>query len=759
MFILSLLFAAFFLTTPLAAEGTIQPKVENLDGKDVVVRVYKKWQQDPAAFEIAILQVTDRKIQFDFDDVNDSAVVTVFGQDQQNEMIQQVIGDRIFGWAYKKGLEFHLPEKAQSRQSDFWWTFNDALADPIPNVPVEIYLIHEQRSVLIEQGKTDSQARLRLPFCLGYGEAILRVGRRTFGYGTAGLRFVVSHPDYGMAVVDVYSRDEDNHSHTIFIPAVPLGSEADLRSIWGVVVDPQNNPVSGLLIRATGLYPLGADWVGHIPDQSYAVITDEQGQFRLYLPTREDSEEIGTLIPPKSEYYVLIKPPKGLGLVPYKGRILNGRETIITLERAGYFRTFAFEDEKGPIRDQDQLRQISLFIKRPGKPQLWFKYDDWKAGGMFPLGTYEAMMNEPQEYKFEPIEVTADSHEQLVFHVPSGKLYCGQVVDGITDEPIEGAFVIDMDGMCSQRNLSMLTSEQWDALYALPAAVSAFDKAFRQILRPVDNCYSFSKIVRTDRDGWFEMTVPPKRAFYAFAVFEENHLSVFIPEDWAKPDDKGYIEVPITKLFPAAKVIVDPWIEGWHSHMHLTLWPKWIIDKNDNPDWVQDFLAGCKKDWGMGIRKEYCLKPNKGQSFYVPVGLNLQLQLRMPYNKEWSAITIAESINLQQGQTLDLGRRMIQPAVKVFVDVISTAGNPVEGVPVAALCRYGETTHNTDENGIAQFDLARYSKGEFVVQYYEDDPNQMYLREAVPYEIAGEEDAGCVYTLSISDDMLYYLFK
>lgn len=771
IFILSLLFAIVFFSAPVGAkkaavpserfgsrQGRTKQKVEDLDGKDLVVRLYNNWQEAPASFEKATVEVNGRTVRFDFNDVDDSAVVAFFGEDQEDEAIRQLIGDRIYGWDYKKGLEFSLPEKPPSERPDFWWTFNDALGNPIPNATVEIYLTDEERQILVGQGKTDSQAQLKLPFCLGHGESVLRVGKASFCYGTVQPRFVVSHPEYGMAVVNVYPDHEGNSPHTIFIPAVPPGSEADRRSIWGVVVDLDNNPVSGILIQATCVYPLGADLVCGIPRQRCSVPTDEQGRFRLYLPTKKDNEKIGTLIPPKSEYYVMIKPPKRLGLLPFKGKIPNGRETIITLERAGYFRTFVFEDEKGPIADTNQLRQITLYIERPGKSKLWFKYDDFKAGGLSPPGTYEARMNSAHGYKFEPIEVTADSPEQLVFKLQPSKLYYGQVVHGITGEPMPRAFVIDMGGICSQRNLSMLTPEQWDALHNLPPNPLAKDEGVAQLQKA--NCYSFTKLVRTDDNGWFEMTVPPKRDFYAFVVFHEGYLSVFVRNDKFEQDSNGDVAVRVTKLFPAAKVIVEPWVEGWSRGL-LGIWPKWIINKDDNPDWVLDILAGCEKGLTKGIREDFALRPNKPQSFYVPAGLNLQIQLRFPHVKNLSPITIAERVNLQQGETLDLGRQEIQLVVKVFVKVMDPTGSPVEGLPVTALSsRYGGVTHNTDENGVAQFDMAEYSQGEFVVEYDGgDDPDAMHLREAIPYEIAGPEDANSIYTLQVSDEMLYQLFK
>jgi hypothetical protein len=96
----------------------------------------------------------------------------------------------------------------------------------------------------------------------------------------------------------------------------------------------------------------------------------------------------------------------------------------------------------------------------------------------------------------------------------------------------------------------------------------------------------------------------------------------------------------------------------------------------------------------------------------------------------------------------------------VFAEVLNSAGQPIEGVPVTAVSRYGKKISNTDEDGIALFYLARDAAGEFVVEYKQgDEPGALDLREAIPYEIARPEDANIVYTLQVSDEIIYHLFK
>ena len=113
---------------------------------------------------------------------------------------------------------------------------------------------------------------------------------------------------------------------------------------------------------------------------------------------------------------------------------------------------------------------------------------------------------------------------------------------------------------------------------------------------------------------------------------------------------------------------------------------------------------------------------------------------------------------MQQGETYDLGRHTFQSALKVSVKVVDFTAEPVEGVPVSNKSgdRYWGVAHNTDENGIARFNVCSYSRGEFGVSYHED---QLHLRETIPYEIGGPNDANSVYTLQISDEMLEHLFK
>jgi hypothetical protein len=129
-------------------------------------------------------------------------------------------------------------------------------------------------------------------------------------------------------------------------------------------------------------------------------------------------------------------------------------------------------------------------------------------------------------------------------------------------------------------------------------------------------------------------------------------------------------------------------------------------------------------------------------------------------NSQWCPIII-EDIQSKQGQVLDLGRRDFQPALKVTLKVVDSKGEPVEGVGVSCLDEAGLFWGQnviTDEDGVAIANVPPRSKGEFIISYY-DSVTKTDLREGVTYEVAGEEDTGKRFTLQITDEMLYQLFK
>lgn len=296
----------------------------------------------------------------------------------------------------------------------------------------------------------------------------------------------------------------------------------------------------------------------------------------------------------------------------------------------------------------------------------------------------------------------------------------------------------------------MITEEQWQTLHALPTDPCIYDPA----IAPLRNIYGLTKITRTDEQGRFQMSFRPGGELYGFVAFEENYLGLLHRKHALKPDENRYAQVPPMKLFPAATVLIEPLVE----EKHVSIWPRWLIDENNNPTWVSEFLATDDRRESL-FTYDRLLDPNEVHSIYVPAGLNLCIKLDTPYDRKWCPIHIPQIINLTQGEVLDLGRYIFEPAIKVSVKVTNSMGELVEGVPVRMLLdsKVWSLAHNTDETGIARFYVAPHSKGEFGVTYHGKD--KVHLKESIPFQIGGEQDEGREFVLQLSDELLYQLFK
>jgi len=568
-----------FMRVPGKFEGGKGEEAQELDGREVAVRLYKDWRAEPAAFEKVLIRLKGSAVNFDlikFDsnDVRNSTVVAVFGEDQRDVNVAEAMGDCIYAEPYKKGLTFSVVPYGRFGDSEGTVVFHNAfdanaaaempdwnfgrgkpvaIGKPIPEAEVEIFLraYRGPRGPRIQVGRymLDEQGSLPVPCTRG---------------SLNWFEFIVSHPDYGTAWVGYRVHES---VRIISLPLVRRDSVAGQRAIWGTIVDPQGNPVAGAIVECSSVRTLGEGLIGAM-NGSCKVVSDANGFFTFYMPNRKRRDDRGLLIPPKSRYHVKIEAPKELELVPYVGGIMNGQETLITMERAGYFHTFVFEDGTGQITDPSRLKTINLVIDQEEGSRLNFGYDDWKNGGMFPLGTYQAAMDYSMGAQFEPLEVNEASPEELIFKLQESIIYHGRVVEAFTDEPMQGAFVI---GMCGTKegNLSRITSEQWEVLHELPNDPCAGDKA----LKPIDRIYEFSKAVRTDEDGRFEMSFRPGGKLYGFVAFEEDYLGVMHRKHALEPDENRRVEVPVIKLYPAAKVIIEPRVEG----EHISIWPRWLV--------------------------------------------------------------------------------------------------------------------------------------------------------------------------------------
>jgi len=718
-------------------EGRVRELAEETQAaRQVVIRLYNDWQSDQRAYRLISVPLSGLSLSFDavkeaFPGISDSAAVVVSGKQQKDETVAAVMGDSVCAERYQKGKRLSIWPRRSGTKGSTLWTLADALGDPVPKVSVDIFVRGAQQEdpcVYLHTATTNEQGQFEVPDLNG-----------ALGF----FSFAISDPNYGVCRIDRYLHDQRD----LVVPLVPRAAEAFERSIHGIVVDPEGNPVGGAVIECYNIRTLGEGLINALHGWTYKSLTDEKGVFSLYLPNENLRNERGYLIPPKSKYHVRIEAPKELGLMPYVEPIENGQNAVIVLERGGRFRTFTFEDANGPITDPRKLQYIGLTIDQPDGSRVSLRYNDFKNGGIFPPGEYHATLRGIEDCDFEPMTVNEQSPDELIFKLPENILYHGRIVHGLMGEPMPGAFVIGYASK-GQGNLSMITSRQWEALHALPSDPCLTDPA----VKPVCEIYGVKKIVRTDEQGHFQMSFQPGE-IYGFIAFEENYLGLQHRRHALVPDKNRRAEVPVMKLYPSATVL----IEACADAERISIWPRWIIDQNDNSVWVRGFLAADDRKESL-FTYDAWIEQNKVQSFHVPAGLNLRVKLDTPYDSQWCPIEIPTAIHLAQGQVLDLGRHQFKPALEVRVQVVNSRGRAIEGVPVRVL-RNGNTwsvPHNTDESGVVRFYVAPNSQGEFGVLYHED--GGVHLNETIPYTIGSDEDSGRQFTLQLSDEMLNFLF-
>jgi hypothetical protein len=330
-------------------------------------------------------------------------------------------------------------------------------------------------------------------------------------------------------------------------------------------------------------------------------------------------------------------------------------------------------------------------------------------------------------------------------------IYTGRVVHGITGEPFAGAYVITM-GSISSKRLEDITPDEWAAIHELGDDIPVNDPA----VSPIGKTYGLGEIARTDIDGYYTIAPRPGKNFYTFLAFEENFIPVsrrvYPPKGGASTE----VTVPTLKLYAAGKILLEACVD----EKHVSICPKWIIDKAASPPWINDLLK-IEDGRTSFVRYKGWIEQNEPHHVFVPAGATLRLQLRMPYDDQWSPFITEESFNLGHGEVLDIGRIDLKPALKVYVKVVDTAGEPVEGVPVRKLVgNTGSVAHNTDENGRVMFHVPPYSQGKFYVSYYgQAEEGGIRLKEELPYQIMGKKDSDSEFVFGLSDEILYHLFK
>ena len=475
--LLCLLAAVAGLGAAAGADESAQVK-----GASVVVRLHKNWDllnsrsenwllalEEPEPFETVTLEVKEESGVLDFPALPDArpgkTVVVILPEDQSDPIIRQVLGESILANVYSPGLTFMLRDNG-ARAAQRRMEIVDATGQPMAGATVEVYLSDYRNPTKVRVRSVVLDAKGSMP--------AVRMENRYI----TGITLVVSDPNYGAAMVQ---HAQNCCSGDVFtVPLVKAGSEAYEYSFHGVAVDPDGRPVPGVLLASTYAIAAGGTNVGLVGSLTTYSLTDTEGRFLFYRRLDKNKTELSEL-PATAKYVVSVQPPEGLCLMPCDLRISPGEEARVVLERPDvYLRRFSFEDANGVVGEPNVLEQVCVLIERQGKPTLRVIYHLLKDGIALPLGTYKVDPYGVTIPEFEPIEVTAESPEQLVFRPKSTTaiVYSGRVVNGITGEPMAGAFV-GVGGLVDKR---ALMAEHWQRLESLGAVTAHFSNSPRLIL-------------------------------------------------------------------------------------------------------------------------------------------------------------------------------------------------------------------------------------------------------------------------------------
>ncbi|MEN6625082.1 MAG: hypothetical protein ABFD69_02520 [Candidatus Sumerlaeia bacterium] len=666
---------------------------QNLAGHKVVVRRYSRLAANPAAYEGVVVDIKPDGIGLEPGQIPDAGALVLTAPDQKDPDVAALLQGGVFSAAYRDGqvdTGSGFAPLAQRRPTlaDFGVdgettivrkTVLDAFGKPIIGAAVEIGLEHGKDGGGPVMPGTPSDIAGGIEFF------------STRGFYRS-VRIAISHERYGAAL---FANADDAK-----LPLVADDDPAAPRALSGIIFDSAGKPAAGALIKLSHLRAPGMGLINAA--YGCAALSGRDGRFRIYPLVKGKRAEDADLVPPGSTYHISVELPSDPGQPPLAFQPRSGADAEIRLTSGDRVRRFSFVDANGAAFDPARIQNV--IIRGPSQSQR-YAFSDAARGMRFLPGTYEASLTPAP--KFEPVTIDSKSPETIVFRVAGSIAYEGRVIDAITSRPLAGALVYIMTMQVSE-NWHDLTAQQWEAIHRLPAEPGIDAAALAPMRaggRPV--------VARTGPDGRYRITAPAGMAVHSLGAVEENYLNVQQPVHAARPDEKGVVAVADFGLVPAAVVTVS--VIG-PDGARVTVIARWVADAASLPPRWKESLFSDR----IGSRVIYpYMHGGASGSIPVPAGIPLGLTLRPPTRSHLAPVRIAGPIQLNPGQTRDLGEVKAVAMALGTVQVLGPDAMPIEGLPVRAVTvengkRMGGLACNTDAQGLAFLDVEPGSRGLFV---------------------------------------------
>ncbi len=733
---------------------------EVLKGRNAYVRIYNDWRNGARTYDLISVPIegvcvsktylSEQAVGIDRFDV-----IVVAPRDQQDQAVSTLLGNRVLVCMYIDSEPLSLWPESLKSPSKTNWTLTDVLGAPLAETEVEIAL--EQRGMLssrpsvgrlwLANARTDRNGRL----------PIVDVASR---YWTSAI--VVKNPTGG----SVYAVPQQPE-HGVFVVPFTRHVLPSKALFWGTVLDAHGLPAENIVVEGGVIKGPGGASLGKRNRYGHKAITDEYGRFSLALTTAE-----GTLPPPHSHCLVhidrLSEPRYWYGYVPL------GRQCTISLKDFPlHFHTFTFENQNGTITDPGLLRKIQIEILRPDKQRLRLEYSLFHEGMKLPPGTYRAFTAEQDSRTFHAIQVDDDSPEQLVFRMQQDVLYRGRTVHALTGEPVPFALV--MAGQYrpgvphmnprDRMDAAIVTEQQWQAIHELRAEPLPAHPA----LDPLRRFSNPTKVIRADADGRFAFAAEGQSNFDEVWAIQENFLPCIYSmrdasgitisrNDSAARGGQDIVELPAFKLVPAARVSLEPYVEGLEQNIPVRI--RLNMERHPCPQQIRRLGP----TWLSGARE---VAANRSCAMLVPASVRSVIELLprsnpkdVPYPPGLTKLDVPA---MQQGKTLDLGRQPLGPRPQTFaigLHVVDSANRPVPDLGVWCDPNHKHlwgSSAATNANGLVEFKVPVPCRGTFVVSIKNEisDPD---IKQSMDFEIMDEQDIGKHFMFVLSDRMYKLLF-